>query len=56
MKTLLVQSLVSLGTGFLVGLIFAFLRMPIPAPPALPGVFGILGITLGYLLFEKWFG
>ncbi|MFB6096883.1 MAG: XapX domain-containing protein [Haloferacaceae archaeon] len=40
--------LLALLTGFLTGAAFAFLRVPIPAPPALPGVMGIVGIYLGY--------
>ncbi|WP_281889340.1 DUF1427 family protein [Paenibacillus sp. YYML68] len=50
------QTLLSLGTGLIVGLLFAFLRLPVPAPPAIPAVFGIFGITLGYLLYQKLFG
>lgn len=56
MKSLMLQSLASIGTGLLVGIIFAMLRLPIPAPPVLPAVFGIMGITLGYMLFQKFFG
>ncbi|MCX2839869.1 XapX domain-containing protein [Salinimicrobium sp. MT39] len=45
-------------TGFLVGFLFALLKLPIPAPPALPGVMGIVGIYLGFKAFEviaPWF-
>lgn len=56
MKELIIQNLSSLGTGFVVGLIFAFLRLPVPAPNVLAGVMGIFGITLGYLLFVHFFG
>lgn len=35
-------------TGLLVGALFAFVRVPIPAPPELPGLMGIVGIYLGY--------
>jgi XapX domain-containing protein len=52
MNSFFIQSLASLGTGLIVGVIFAFLKLPIPAPPAIPAVMGILGITLGYLLFS----
>jgi XapX domain-containing protein len=44
----------SLGTGFLTGVIFALLKLPVPAPAVLPGVMGILGITLGFLLVTKF--
>lgn len=37
-------------TGFIVGLLFAGLKLPIPAPPSLAGVMGIVSIFLGYLV------
>jgi len=55
MKTI-IQSLQSLGTGFIVGAIFAIVKLPVPAPAVIEGVAGILGITLGYLLIKKIFG
>lgn len=33
-----------------VGALFAFLRVPIPAPPEFPGVMAIVGIYLGFNL------
>jgi XapX domain-containing protein len=50
--------LLSLITGFAVGFIFALFKLPIPAPPALAGVVGIIGIYLGFKAFEQvvpWF-
>ncbi|WP_106588511.1 XapX domain-containing protein [Salsuginibacillus halophilus] len=41
----------ALGSGLFVGFIFALLRLPIPAPPALAGIMGIVGIFLGYRLY-----
>lgn len=38
-------------TGFLVGFIFALFKLPIPAPPALAGIAGIVGIYLGFKAF-----
>ncbi|MFP9190502.1 XapX domain-containing protein [Natronosalvus vescus] len=38
----------ALLTGFLAGAVFAFVEVPIPAPPELPGIMGIVGIYLGY--------
>ena len=35
------------ATGFAVGVLFSWLKLPIPAPPALAGVMGIVGIFLG---------
>ncbi|MCK6206736.1 DUF1427 family protein [Bacillus infantis] len=50
--------MLSLITGFAVGFIFALFKLPIPAPPALAGVVGIIGIYLGFKAFEQvgpWF-
>ncbi|WP_282141136.1 XapX domain-containing protein [Cytobacillus oceanisediminis] len=44
--------LLSIFTGFLVGFVFAFMKLPIPAPPALPGIMGIVGIYLGFKAYE----
>lgn len=43
----------SIVTGFIVGFIFALFKLPIPAPPALAGVTGIIGIYLGFKVFEQ---
>ncbi|UOQ94990.1 XapX domain-containing protein [Halobacillus shinanisalinarum] len=45
----------ALLTGFIVGIIFAGFKLPIPAPPALAGVAGIVGIYLGFR-FVAWVG
>lgn len=45
----------ALLTGVLAGATFAFIQVPIPAPPELPGIMGIVGIYLGYKLVE-WGG
>ncbi|AEG61919.1 XapX domain-containing protein [Desulforamulus ruminis] len=37
-------------TGLAVGLLFARLKLPVPAPSSLTGVMGIVGIFLGYAL------
>jgi len=55
MKELVVQSALSLVTGLATGLVFAFFKLPIPAPPVIPAVFGIFGITLGYILYNRFF-
>ncbi|MGJ8676859.1 MAG: XapX domain-containing protein [Akkermansiaceae bacterium] len=39
----------SLFTGFIVGVLFTALKLPLPAPNALAGIMGILGIYLGHL-------
>lgn len=48
MKTVIL----ALITGFVVGFIFALLKLPIPAPPALAGVMGIVGVYLGFKFFQ----
>ncbi|MFB6095254.1 MAG: XapX domain-containing protein [Halodesulfurarchaeum sp.] len=42
----------ALTTGLLTGGVFAFLEVPIPAPPNLAGVMGIVGIYLGYVVVD----
>ncbi|XEC92526.1 XapX domain-containing protein [Paenibacillus tarimensis] len=39
--------------GLAVGCIFKLLRLPLPAPPVLPGVLGIVGIYLGGMLVQR---
>ena len=42
----------SLLAGILVGVVFKFLKLPLPAPPVLAGVLGIVGVYLGGLAGE----
>ncbi len=44
--------LLALLTGFLVGVIFRAVHLPLPAPPVLAGVMGIVGIFLGGRAYE----
>ncbi len=52
-------ALASLGTGIVVGLVFSILKLPLPAPPVLAGILGIVGIFLGgeiwRLISERFF-
>lgn len=41
------EILLSLATGALVGVIFSLLKLPLPAPPVISGIAGIVGIYLG---------
>jgi len=41
-------AVLALVTGVLAGGLFAYLRIPVPAPPTLPGVLGVTGLFLGY--------
>lgn len=47
------EILLALITGLVVGLLFAKLKLPIPAPPTCAGIMGIVGIFLGYWIFTK---
>ena len=49
------ESILALFTGSLVGAIFSFFKLPIPAPPALPGIAGIVGIYLGFKIINILF-
>ncbi|EIY4985243.1 XapX domain-containing protein [Enterobacter hormaechei] len=33
--------------GLIVGILFTLIKLPIPAPPYLPGVMGVVGVYLG---------
>lgn len=50
MNTTLVA--LALLTGVVTGAAFGFLRIPIPAPPNVAGIMGIVGIYVGYKLIE----
>jgi XapX domain-containing protein len=38
--------------GFVVGVLFSAIKLPIPAPPALAGVMGIVGVYLGGVTYQ----
>ncbi|RDU95882.1 XapX domain-containing protein [Trinickia dinghuensis] len=46
------QSLLALGAGLTVGILFSWLRLPLPAPPTLTGIIGAFGVFLGSFLFR----
>lgn len=48
-----VAVLAALAIGFTTGALFTYLQLPLPAPPELPGVVGILGIYVGYVVVER---
>jgi XapX domain-containing protein len=45
------QNLYALGAGLSVGLLFSWLKIPLPAPPTLTGIIGAAGVFLGSVLF-----
>ncbi|MBS4208253.1 DUF1427 family protein [Bacillus sp. FJAT-50079] len=47
----MMQIILALIAGVFVGLLFAVVKLPIPAPPALSGIVGILGIFLGHQIY-----
>ena len=47
-------TVLALLTGLVTGALFRFLNVPIPAPPELPGVMGIVGIFVGYQLIDHF--
>ncbi|AQS60408.1 XapX domain-containing protein [Desulforamulus ferrireducens] len=47
------ELIMSTVTGFAVGVLFAKLKLPVPAPSNLAGVLGIVGLFLGYYLAER---
>ena len=38
--------------GIIVGVLFRVLKLPIPAPEQIEGIFGIFGIFIGYNLWK----
>ncbi|MXR51977.1 XapX domain-containing protein [Halovenus sp. WSH3] len=46
------QVALALLTGLFAGALFGLVQTPIPAPPNLPGILGIVGIFLGYRAVE----
>jgi XapX domain-containing protein len=49
------ELVLALMTGIFAGALFSAVRIPIPAPPNLPGILGIVGIYVGYKGIE-WLG
>lgn len=45
-------TVLALLTGIVTGALFKFLQIPIPAPPNVAGLMGIVGIYLGFKLVE----
>ncbi|WP_082682262.1 XapX domain-containing protein [Haloferax profundi] len=42
------QLVLALLAGVIAGALFSVIKIPIPAPPNLAGILGIVGIYLGY--------
>lgn len=46
------EQVLALGAGLFVGLLFTWLKLPLPAPPTLTGILGAFGVFLGSVLFR----
>lgn len=49
------QAFLATITGLIVGSVFSFFNLPIPAPPTLSGIMGIIGIYLGFVITKSIF-
>lgn len=47
--------ILSILTGFMCGIAFAAFKLPVPAPPAISGVAGIVGLWAGYVVLTRYF-
>ncbi|MBP1154993.1 MULTISPECIES: XapX domain-containing protein [unclassified Paenibacillus] len=47
------ELVLSLLAGLIVGSLFKLLKLPLPAPPVLPGILGIIGIYFGGILMQR---
>jgi XapX domain-containing protein len=46
--------LLSLIAGMILGVGFALLRLPIPAPITLAGVLGVVGVWAGFMIVQRF--
>lgn len=46
--------LLPLITGMITGIVFGLFKLPIPAPSAIEGIIGILGIFAGYVFISRF--
>ncbi|WHY78827.1 DUF1427 family protein [Neobacillus sp. WH10] len=46
------EVLMALFAGLLVGMLFKFLKLPLPAPPVFSAVVGVFGVYFGGVLLE----
>ena len=50
------EYILPLLTGAAVGSVFALVSAPVPAPPSIQGVLGVVGITIGYMAITYFKG
>ncbi|MCM3602762.1 DUF1427 family protein [Robertmurraya korlensis] len=46
------ELLLSILAGIAIGVVFKFMRLPLPAPPVLSGVLGVFGVYIGGVAFD----
>jgi XapX domain-containing protein len=46
------EQFLAVAAGLFVGVLFSWLRLPLPAPPTLTGILGAAGVFLGSVLFR----
>ncbi|WP_053365367.1 XapX domain-containing protein [Bacillus sp. FJAT-27245] len=46
------EILMALAGGILVGLLFKFIKLPLPAPPVFSAVVGVFGVYFGGVVYE----
>ncbi|WP_208589445.1 XapX domain-containing protein [Gracilibacillus suaedae] len=46
------EIVLSLLAGIIIGILFKFMKLPLPAPPVLAGVVGIFGVYFGGQIAE----
>jgi len=42
--------------GMMCGIVFSLLKLPVPAPPMLSGVMGVVGVWLGHVVVQYFQG
>lgn len=45
---------VGIIVALVIGALVRFLRLPIPSPPTIYGALMVLGLTLGYLIMDRF--
>lgn len=46
------EVLLALVAGLIVGMVFKFLKLPLPAPPVFSAVMGVFGVYFGGVLLD----
>ncbi len=46
------EVLLAIAAGAIVGFLFSAVKLPLPAPPVISGIMGIVGIYLGGMAYQ----